>query len=1223
MYGYSQDPLLETEQGILKNIYAGHVAMYIGRENGEDYIVEAMGSGIVKTPAKYFINSANQEVFLGAKLPRAASQLQVAKAVALAKSLAAQNLAYDFDFKKQKGPASGEWTCVGLTEKVYESADAANPNNLTNLEYDQARYAVDITPDGFDNKSLVNTAGDCFSSAVEFSKIARRANLLVPAPELIGYDVGLVHNGERYIFLPYTQFLQPTLVSVPADINLASSFSDTEIRGPLNLTALALRWSLINNPLSALSNLMTGAKDLVLTAAAKTVELAKSLGSKLFGSSTDGSVVLADSNLTAAGTSKTASATKKSTKSTAKKTTSAKNSAASPAGDLPPVTVNKAQDISSQAETSAASPSSSSKSAAKAGSAKATSSVKTASSTKSSSAAYYSPAVASAAVSSGNSGNAAAAADNWPKLAKLNRIYATGDNDWVELINTTDHDFDLASAGYRLEKTKTAVDPSLIMRIGDTDDGDYPGGTIIKAHDTYLIVASTANDYYRSRADALAKRDDFKWSDSGYTLYLGIAAITSNADADIVDAVGYGPDATYFQGDGPAPAITVNHILNRVGSVGNNRLDFNLVLSDEPGLATTTETTNDQTSASSTDGLATSTATVATTTAPTSTATSTDQTADEPATVTSSPLTLINKIYATGDNDWVELINDSDQDFDLAAAGYRLEKTMTATDPALMMRIGDSADGLYPGGTVIKAHDTYLIVRDQAGNYYRSQADAIATRNEFGWGGSGYSLYLGNQPISSPTDANIVDMVGFGPDATYWQGQRPAVAITDNYILQRIATSSNNWTDFNLMPSDDPSIIDNEPDDNLDLYIPPTPLISPDLTNLWHFDECYGPGTWTVGKWDCARVVGDRHDKIQLSLDPAANLNTFSMSFYYKKTIDNPRVVVRLSSADSDDKLGLILEPGLLTVEGLPESEWRYYVNVPFGDDWHQATLVINQASDYWAVYIDGRELVREDFMARLATMTDLELSGDCYPTLVDELAIWRRALSSAEVAANYSAAVPFSPVVERTPQLAAQLLHAWDFEEDNGALAVDSVGRTTLTVSPDTWVGRQHNNYALTIAAGHDLTVDFDEPISDQDLSLALWWRNSSYPEAGRAYIYLLGGPGQNTNLLALLADYFRLGYWFNGSYGILAEGINQHIPYDSAWHHLALVYDSYRYKLSFYVDGVVKASSSLIWMKPGEALSRLKILTDGYSSEIDDLRVYQGALSPKQIKEIYTNTK
>ena len=71
-----------------------------------------------------------------------------------------------------------------------------------------------------------------------------------------------------------------------------------------------------------------------------------------------------------------------------------------------------------------------------------------------------------------------------------------------------------------------------------------------------------------------------------------------------------------------------------------------------------------------------------------------------------------------------------------------------------------------------------------------------------------------------------------------------------------------------------------------------------------------------------------------------------------------------------------------------------------------------------------------------------------------------------------------------------------------------------------------------------------------------------------------------------------------------------------------MALTYDSYRYSLIFYVDGEEKASSSLIWLEDGNTPDSLEIINDSEYSDIDELGLWQGALSAKQIKALFDNT-
>ncbi|MDP2944552.1 MAG: LamG-like jellyroll fold domain-containing protein, partial [bacterium] len=502
------------------------------------------------------------------------------------------------------------------------------------------------------------------------------------------------------------------------------------------------------------------------------------------------------------------------------------------------------------------------------------------------------------------------------------------------------------------------------------------------------------------------------------------------------------------------------------------------------------------------------------------------------------------------------------------------------------------------------------------------QADAIATRTEFVWDGNGYSFYLGSDVISSSTDPDIIDLVGFGPAALYYEGNGPAPEIPDAYILSRLTNTHNNSTDFNLIASDDPNAVSPEPIVNLDLFFPPVPAISAGLTDIWHFNECYGEGTWAVGKWDCARQFGNRGEQpLNVSLDPAVNLNNgFSLSFYYKKSLDVPSIKTILSNA-TGERFSIRTDASMLEIEGLPDSEFRYYQGIPNDYKWHKLTLVINQAAGHWEVYIDSLLVVQEFFWQRLPVMTDLEIKSESIAVLFDELALWNRPLTALEIKTDYETDAPYSPMPVREAQTAAELLHFWSFEEDIGLTALDSVGGAVLNLAANAWTSRGPDNYAIKSITGRPHSGALENFPETKDLSMAFWWRDRSDPYNGQADIYLTGGANNEKNLFAILADNYRLDYWFNNSYGILVEGLNKAIPGGCDWHYLTYVYDSYRYKLNFYVDGEEKASTSLIWMPDGEKVRGIKIMTNGEKAEIDSLSLWKGALSPRQVRELYAN--
>jgi len=323
----------------------------------------------------------------------------------------------------------------------------------------------------------------------------------------------------------------------------------------------------------------------------------------------------------------------------------------------------------------------------------------------------------------------------------------------------------------------------------------------------------------------------------------------------------------------------------------------------------------------------------------------------------------------------------------------------------------------------------------------------------------GIFFISGNGPISSSTDPNIIDLVGLRSRRDLFQRQRAALKITDNYILNRVATTSDNALDFNLIPSDDPDIVnavspDSSFDDLADLFIPPLPLESSGLTDLWHFDDCYGAGELALGKWGCSQKIGLGANKFTASLSSFLDLNNFSFSFDYKKTLTFARVYFDLRDS-AGRKLLFTLEPGLLTVDGLPGSGWRYYKDIPFDDSWRRAVFVVNRAAKRWTLYIDGQEIVQDALIEDLSFFDRLEISADCDPILLDELAVWNRPLSPAEILSDYLANAPYSPVTEREPQKTAELTHLWSFNEGAGLVALDSVKGDDFHNLPDSWVSR------------------------------------------------------------------------------------------------------------------------------------------------------------------------
>ena len=182
----------------------GHTGIYVGEIGGYNYVVEALGWGSGQTLFGFvesnllseFVDSSEGQIYLGAKTWNKNEELTSKRRDNIVQIVRDQvGEGYDENFWEQKGPDSNDWTCVGLTEKAYESADT--PDNLqyaSSYDAGDQNYALDITPDGINYFNL-------------FSKILEKSDVVL-----------------GYIFFPYTQYLQSTLKDVITDLPVSDNF---------------------------------------------------------------------------------------------------------------------------------------------------------------------------------------------------------------------------------------------------------------------------------------------------------------------------------------------------------------------------------------------------------------------------------------------------------------------------------------------------------------------------------------------------------------------------------------------------------------------------------------------------------------------------------------------------------------------------------------------------------------------------------------------------------------------------------------------------------------------------------------------------------------------------------------------------------------------------------------------------------------------------------------
>lgn len=210
---YGRTSVLELPCSVIKAVFgelkSGHAGLYIG--GGK--IIHAVRDGVIETASSNFITKEDLEggaKFMGAKVPVDYSDKakwpdeRKDQLVLIAKEQVGKW--YDLTFHKQTGAGSGDFTCVGLVEYVYEMAGY----DITPLGYYSGgpggktyKQIYNCESTAFTDVEGVNT----FAETVQFSKFSHPLEMFA----------GLEHEGSKYMFFPYTQFLQPTTVAVAED----------------------------------------------------------------------------------------------------------------------------------------------------------------------------------------------------------------------------------------------------------------------------------------------------------------------------------------------------------------------------------------------------------------------------------------------------------------------------------------------------------------------------------------------------------------------------------------------------------------------------------------------------------------------------------------------------------------------------------------------------------------------------------------------------------------------------------------------------------------------------------------------------------------------------------------------------------------------------------------------------------------------------------------------
>jgi uncharacterized protein YjdB len=213
-----------------------------------------------------------------------------------------------------------------------------------------------------------------------------------------------------------------------------------------------------------------------------------------------------------------------------------------------------------------------------------------------------------------------------------------------------------------------------------------------------------------------------------------------------------------------------------------------------------------------------------------------------------------------------------------------------------------------------------------------------------------------------------------------------------------------------------------------------------------------------------------------------------------------------------------------------------------------------------------------------------------------------------------------------------------WTFDDGSGSLAVDSSGngRTATLVNGISWGSGEIGGAVSANAANRQYVSIPPIDLSRTHSVTVSLWANRTYSTAGGHTLFEATSDYINsTSGFGLFPDdatCHGIQAALRGDIGLAANCYSP--PSSGVWHHLAVVFDKSQTggnQVLFYVDGVLQSATWSVYASTNTnnfGNDPLYLFSRGGTDEfdsgaIDDLRIYNAALTAAQIQQIYNSAQ
>jgi hypothetical protein len=215
-------------------------------------------------------------------------------------------------------------------------------------------------------------------------------------------------------------------------------------------------------------------------------------------------------------------------------------------------------------------------------------------------------------------------------------------------------------------------------------------------------------------------------------------------------------------------------------------------------------------------------------------------------------------------------------------------------------------------------------------------------------------------------------------------------------------------------------------------------------------------------------------------------------------------------------------------------------------------------------------------------------------------------------------------------------LIGHWTADEGSGATAADSSGNghTATLVNGVTWTAGKIGNAFSANGVNQYVSIPAINLSSTSTVTVSLWV-NRTYSKVGR-HVLLEASSNFNSSTtgFGLFPDDYDCGgiqASVQGDVGYTANCYNQ--PSSGVWHHFVVIYDksqSGRNEINLYIDGVLHTPFRILYANDNTNAfgnNPIYLFSRGGTREfttgtVDDLRIYNRALSASEIQQLYSGT-